>query len=60
VNEEIRKRPRRARAKRWLQVLLWLVVLGGAALAVAGGVWQAGAVAIFVLLLIVGTLEWRN
>jgi hypothetical protein len=36
------------------------MVLGGAALVVAGGVWQAGAFAIFILLLIIGTHEWRN
>ncbi len=57
--EEIGKRSRWSRVKRWLQVTLWLIVLGGAALA-AFGFWEAGAVAVFVLLAIVGTREWRN
>jgi hypothetical protein len=59
VAEEIRKSGRWSRVKQWLQVTLWLIVLGGAALA-AFGFWEAGAVAVFILLVIVGTLEWRN
>jgi hypothetical protein len=59
VAEEIRKKGRWPRVKRWLQVMLWFIVLGGAALA-AFGFWEAGAVAVFVLLVIVGTLEWRS
>jgi fatty acid desaturase len=53
------KKRRWPRVKRWLQVTLWLIVLGGAALA-AFGFWEAGAVAVFVLLLIVGTHEIRK